>query len=261
LRKLKFLISLTETYFLDESKFMLKVENLSVIYDNGLKALEKVNLEIATQGICGIIGPNGGGKTTFIKALLGLVPAKGKVSFKGKPIKTYAKKTSYIEQKNALDLDFPINALQCVLLGTYPSLGFFRRPGNIEKTQAREAIKKVGLAGLENRQIGELSGGQLQRVLIARSIVQDADLIFLDEPFTGVDVNSEIIIIDLLKELAEQGKSIFMVHHDLGKVKSYFNRIILINKKIIAYGKTEEVFNKENLQKTFDVLDHPLLMN
>src|SRR5690625_186160 len=240
---------------------MLEIQDLKVVYSNGVEALSGVNLQLKPGGICGIIGPNGAGKTTFVKGILGLVPSYGKVRFKGKPLSHWAKQTAYVEQKRNLDLDFPINVFHCVLLGTYPKLGFFKRPGAKEKEAARKAIEQVGLVGLEDRQIGELSGGQFQRVLIARSIVQDADLIFLDEPFTGVDVNSEIIIIDLLKELAEQGKSIFMVHHDLGKVKSYFNRIILINKKIIAYGKTEEVFNKENLQKTFDVLDHPLLMN
>ena len=237
---------------------MLEVEGLSVTYSNGVKALSDVDMQMAIGGICGIIGPNGGGKTTFVKGILGIVPVKGKVRFQGKPIKYWAKKTAYVEQKKDLDLDFPISVLNCVLLGTYPKLGFFKRPGAAEKNAAKKAIEQVGLVGLEDRQIGELSGGQFQRVLIARTIVQDADLIFLDEPFVGVDVNSEDIIINLLKQLAKEGRAIFMVHHDLSKVRRYFEEVILINKTVIAYGETQTVYNKENLKKTFEVLDNPL---
>lgn len=237
---------------------MLEVENLSVTYPNGVVALSGVDLKMELGGICGIIGPNGGGKTTFVKGILGIAPVKGKVRFKGKPIKYWAKKTAYVEQKKDLDLDFPISVLNCVLLGTYPKLGFFKRPGAAEKALAKEAIEQVGLSGLENRQIGELSGGQFQRVLIARTITQNADLIFLDEPFVGVDVNSEAIIIDLLKQLAKEGRAIFMVHHDLSLVRRYFEKVILINKTVIAYGDTKTVYNKENLKKTFEVLDNPL---
>lgn len=237
---------------------MLEIQNLSVTYSNGVEALSEVDLQMDLGGICGIIGPNGGGKTTFVKGVLGIVPVKGKVRFRGKPIKHWAKKTAYVEQKKDLDLDFPISVLKCVLLGTYPKLGFFKRPGAKEKNAAKKAIEQVGLVGLEDRQIGELSGGQFQRVLIARTIVQDAELIFLDEPFVGVDVNSEGIIINLLKQLAKEGKAIFMVHHDLSKVRRYFEEVILVNKTVVAYGDTETTYNKENLKKTFEVLDNPL---
>ncbi|HLW14574.1 MAG TPA: metal ABC transporter ATP-binding protein [Flavobacteriaceae bacterium] len=237
---------------------MLEIQNLSVVYSNGVEALSDVNLQLNAGSIYGIIGPNGAGKTTFVKGILGIVPAHGKVTYKGKSIKSWAKQTAYVEQKKNLDLDFPISVLDCVLLGTYPKLRFFEKPGATEKAAARKAIQQVGLTDQENRQIGELSGGQFQRVLIARTIVQDADLIFLDEPFVGVDVNSEAIIIDLLKQLVAEGKTIFMVHHDLSKVRDYFEKVILINKKVIAHGPTEKAFTKENLIKTFDVLDNPL---
>ena len=237
---------------------MLEVQDLKVVYPNGVEALSGVNLQLEPGGIYGVIGPNGAGKTTFVKGILGIVPTFGKVRFKSKPLSFWAKQTAYVEQKRNLDLDFPISVFHCVLLGTYPKLGFFKNPGAKEKEAARKAIHQVGLDGLEDRQIGELSGGQFQRVLIARTIVQDADLIFLDEPFVGVDVNSEAIIIKLLKQLAEEGKTIFMVHHDLSKVHKYFEKVILINKTVIAYGKTEDVFNKENLKKTFNILDNPL---
>lgn len=237
---------------------MLEIQNLRVVYPNGVEALKDVNLQLNTGGICGIIGPNGAGKTTFVKGILGIIPVHGKITYKGKSIKSWARQIAYVEQKKNLDLDFPISVLDCVLLGTYPKLGFFKNPGTNEKAAARKAIQLVGLTDQENRQIGELSGGQFQRTLIARTIVQDADLIFLDEPFVGVDVNSEAIIIDLLKQLAAEGKTIFMVHHDLNKVRRYFEKVILINKTVIAYGNTEEVYTKEHLKKTFKVLDNPL---
>src|SRR5699024_951999 len=135
---------------------MLEIQDLKVVYSNGVEALSGVNLQLKPGGICGIIGPNGAGKTTFVKGILGIVPAQGKVSYKDKPIDYWEKQTAYVEQKKNLDLDFPISVLHCVLLGTYPSLGFFKKPGTKEKDAARKAIKQVGLAGLENRQIGEL---------------------------------------------------------------------------------------------------------
>lgn len=239
-------------------KDYLKIRDLNVTYPNGVRALSDVNLSMEAGGICGILGPNGGGKTTLIKGILGLVNAKGEVFFRDKPIKKFAKQTAYVEQKQVIDMDFPITVYQCVLMGTYPKLGFFKKPGKREKELSLNAIEQVGLTEFKNRQIGELSGGQFQRVLIARTLAQEADLIFLDEPFVGIDVNSEAIIIDLLKNLAASGKSIFIVHHDLSKVKRYFDHIILINKTLIAYGKTEEVYTKENMKKTFKVLDNPL---
>lgn len=237
---------------------MLKVENLSVTYPSGVRALRDANLVMEEGVIVGIIGPNGSGKTTLIKGILDLVPANGTVTFRGERVKNFAKKISYVEQKSDLDMDFPITVFQCVLTGTYPALGFFKRPKAAEKKAAQDAIDKVGLTGMENRQIGQLSGGQFQRVLIARTLTQNADLIFLDEPFVGVDVTSEKIIVDQLKELVRQGKTIFVVHHDLNKVYDYFEKIILINKTIVAYGDVREVYNKENMVKTFEVLDNPL---
>lgn len=236
----------------------LQVRDLKVIYPNGVKALSDVNLDLETDGICGILGPNGGGKTTFIKGLLGLLDAKGSVRFNGQPIQKLAKQTAYVEQKQAIDMDFPINVFQCVLMGTYPKLGFFKSPGRKEKKKVLNALEKVGLAAYKNYQIGELSGGQFQRVLIARTLVQEADLIFLDEPFVGIDVRSEAIIIEQLKALAQEGKTILIVHHDLSTVKKYFNQVILINKTLIAAGNTAEVYTQENMKKAYEVFDPQL---
>lgn len=239
---------------------MLEIRNLTVTYSNGVEALNKASFQLPAGSLCGIIGPNGGGKTTFLKGMLGFIPHKGKAFFNGKPLKKSAKHTAYVEQKGNLDMDFPITVFQCVLLGTYPKLGFFKTPGRPEKQLVQEALERVGLHGFENRQIGELSGGQFQRVLIARTLTQQADLILLDEPFVGIDVNSEKIIIDLLKDLRQQGKTILVVHHDLSKVKAYFDHLVFIHKTVIAAGPVEKVFEKKNLKKTFTIYDEALLV-
>lgn len=237
---------------------MLKVQNLSVTYPNGVRALQDASLELDEGVLCGILGPNGSGKTTLIKGILGLAPARGTATFRGRPVPEFAKQTSYVEQKSDLDKDFPITVFQCVLMGTYPALGFFKRPGDAEKRATLEAIEQVGLTRMKDRQVGQLSGGQFQRVLIARTLVQDADLIFLDEPFVGIDDQSEAIIVSLLKKLTEEGRTILVVHHDLNKVRAYFDKLILINKTVVAYGSVDETYTKENMKKTFEVLDNPL---
>lgn len=232
---------------------MLIVKNMSVTYPNGVRALQEASLSLPGACITGILGPNGGGKSTFLKGILDLVPHTGKVFFNGEPIRKAAQKTAYVEQRGYLDMDFPISVFQCVLLGTYPQLGLFRRPGKQEKQRAKSALEKLGLGGFEHKQIGTLSGGQFQRVLMARVLVQEADLIILDEPFVGVDIQSEKIIIRILKELAVAGKTILVVHHDLSKANAYFDKIVFIDKTVVDYGDTAVVFNRENLQKVFKI--------
>src|SRR5699024_11016833 len=208
---------------------MLITSNLGVKYRNGVEAIKGIDLMLEEGKIYGVLGPSGGGKSSFLKGLLQLVPSSGKVRFRNRPIGDFAQTTAYVEQTENIDRDFPITVLQCVILGTYPSLGLFKRPGKKEKEAAIKALDEVGLSGFKDRQIGQLSGGQFQRVLIARAMVQDATLIFLDEPFVGIDVHNEAALIANLKDLAAQGKTIFIVHHDLSKVKSYFDEVILIN--------------------------------
>lgn len=237
---------------------MLEIKNLNVKY-NSVKALESVTLTLREGRIYGIVGPSGSGKSSFLKGMLGLVNAGGEVLFRGKPIREFAKKTAYVEQKEELDRDFPITVFQCVLLGTYPGLGLFRRPGRREKEKVEEMLKLVHMWDYRGRQIGELSGGQFQRVLLARALVQDAVLLLLDEPFVGIDVNNEAILIQMLREKAAEGKTIFIIHHDLDKAMEYFDEIIMINRKLIAAGPSEEVLTHENLVKTYNVLLRPLM--
>lgn len=230
---------------------VLDIKNLSVTYQNNVRALEDISVSISSGKLVGIIGPNGAGKSTLLKGILGMVERTGSVSFKERPIKEVQKQVAYVEQKGNLDMDFPITVLQCVLLGTYPKLGWLKRPEKKEKETALDALERVGMEDFANRQISELSGGQFQRVLIARTLAQDADLIFLDEPFSAIDIKSEGIIMDQLFELRNQGKTILIVHHDLTKVAHYFDELILLNQHLIASGKVEEVMTDENLAKVF----------
>lgn len=230
---------------------MLDIRNLSVTYQNNVRALEDVSVSISSGKLVGIIGPNGAGKSTLLKGILGMVERTGNVSFKESTIEEVQKQVAYVEQKGNLDMDFPITVLQCVLLGTYPKLGWLKRPGKKEKETALDALERVGMEDFASRHISELSGGQFQRILIARTLAQDADLIFLDEPFSAIDIKSEGIIMDQLFELRDQGKTILIVHHDLTKVAHYFDELILLNHRLIASGKVEEVMTDDNLAKVF----------
>lgn len=229
----------------------ISVRNLTVsYYDNTV--LRNVSLDIDEGGLVGIIGPNGAGKTTLIKALLGLLPIdSGEISFFGHKLKQQRKWSAYVPQRSLIDWDFPINVLETVLLGTYPQLGLLRRPGRAEREWARACLEEVGMEQYANRQIGELSGGQQQRVFIARALAQRANLLLLDEPFVGIDANSEETIINILRRLRAEGKTVLIVHHDLSKVHDYFDDVVLLNKELIGYGPVEQVFNKDLLTAAF----------
>ncbi|ARE26201.1 metal ABC transporter ATP-binding protein [Lactococcus cremoris] len=229
---------------------MIKIEHLNVFYSEN-KALTDVQLKLESGGIIGMIGPNGAGKSILIKAILNIIPYSGKVLIEGKESKNFLKNIAYVEQKSNIDLTFPITVKECVSLGTYTGLKLFQKVGSKEWLRVAQALEKVNLSEYANRQIGELSGGQFQRVLLARCLVQEADYIFLDEPFVGIDSVSEKIIMDILQDLKEQGKLILIVHHDLSKVKVYFDELIILNKEIIAYGKVKESFTHENLKKAY----------
>lgn len=229
----------------------ITVKDLHVSY-YGKEAINGVSLSVGTGNIVGIIGPNGAGKSTFIKALLNLIPIdKGKIDIFGSDIKDIRKKIAYVPQRNQIDWDFPIHVLDTVLIGTYPNLGIFKRPKKKEKEWAYECLKKVGMEEYANRQIGELSGGQQQRVFLARALAQNAEAFFLDEPFVGIDMASEETIIKLLKELKNQGKTVVVVHHDLSKANDYFDELVLLNKKLISFGKVDQVLRPEVMLKAY----------
>ena len=229
---------------------MIRIENLSVSYKETL-ALKDISLVLQGPTITGIIGPNGAGKSTLLKSMLGIIPHEGHAFIDDKEMKKILKKVAYVEQKIHIDYNFPIKVKECVSLGLYPSIPLFHTLKAKHWKKVADALEIVGLSDYAERQISQLSGGQFQRVLIARCLVQDADYILLDEPFVGIDSVSEEIIMNTLRDLKKAGKTVLIVHHDLGKVPHYFDQVLLLNKELIALGPTKETFTQVNLKQAY----------
>ena len=229
---------------------MIEIKNLTVTYKD-TPVLDNINVTLSKSKIIGIIGPNGAGKSTLIKAVLNIISSKGIIKIDDKLSKDQLGSVAYVEQKINIDYNFPIKVRECVSLGIYPKIGLFKNLNKHDWQKVDGALKLVGLEEFSNRQISELSGGQFQRVLIARCLVQEAKYIFLDEPFIGIDSVSEEIIMNTLKKLRDNGHTILIVHHDLRKVHAYFDEVLLLNKKLISYGSTKETFTRENLTNTY----------
>ncbi|NPC94159.1 metal ABC transporter ATP-binding protein [Bacillus sp. WMMC1349] len=230
----------------------ITVKDLYVSY-HGSEALHNINFSIDQGKMYGIIGPNGAGKSTLLKAVLELIPRdKGEIRLLEKPLKEIRKKIAYVPQRNDIDWTFPINVLDTVILGTYPELGLLRRPKKHHKDWAFHCLEKVGMESFYKRQIGELSGGQQQRIFLARALAQKAELFCLDEPFVGIDVTSEEMIVAILQELRNQGKTILVVHHDLSKADSYFNELMLLNKELIQIGSVSDVLKPDVMMKAYE---------
>lgn len=230
----------------------LDIKNLHVSYQD-TKALRNISLSVDKGKIVGIVGPNGAGKSTLIKAVLGLIPIDlGEIEIYGKSLNQMRKRVAYVPQRANIDWNFPIIVKKTVLLGTYPRLGVFKRPKRKHKEWAIECLRKVRMQEYAHRQIGELSGGEQQRVFMARALAQKADCYFLDEPFIGIDVTSEDIIINILRELRNEGKTIFVVHHDLTKVEGLFDDIILINKELVGCGPVNQIFTPKLVEEAYD---------
>lgn len=229
---------------------MIEIKNLTVTYKD-TPALDNINVTLSKSKIIGIVGPNGAGKSTLIKAVLNIISSKGIIKIDDKLSKDQLGSVAYVEQKINIDYNFPIKVRECVSLGIYPKIGLFKNLNKSDWQKVDEALKLVGLEEFSNRQISELSGGQFQRVLIARCLVQEAKYIFLDEPFVGIDSVSEEIIMNTLRKLRDNGHTILIVHHDLRKVHAYFDEVLLLNKKLISYGNTKETFTRENLTNAY----------
>jgi manganese/zinc/iron transport system ATP- binding protein len=231
----------------------ITVNELTVDYD-GVTAIKDVYFAVRAEELTAIVGPNGAGKSTLIKALLGLIPTRtGTISCFGTSPKQYRKDISYVPQRAQIDWEFPANVFDVVAMGLYGELGLLRRFSSAHKDRVHSALTDVDMADFATRQISQLSGGQQQRVFLARSIVQDAELILLDEPFGGIDAKSEVVIVDILRRQKQNGKSIVAVHHDLSTVKDYFDDVILLNKTVTAFGPVDDVFTKSNVEKTYGV--------
>lgn len=229
----------------------LHIRDLTVAYHRK-PVLWDVDLDVPPSVVAGIVGPNGAGKSTLIKAILDLVPhASGVIEIFGNPYRRQRRLVGYVPQRESVDWDYPINALELVAMGLYRSIGWFKPVTAPYRERAMAALQKVGMADFAHRQISRLSGGQQQRIFLARALVQDAEVYFMDEPFSGVDAATEKAIIDILQRLREAGKTVFVVHHDLESVRDYFDYLIMLNMRIVAAGLVEEVFTPENLKRTY----------
>lgn len=229
----------------------IQVEDLTVAYGES-PVLWDVDLEIPAGTLTAIVGPNGAGKTTLIRSVLGLVrAAAGRALVLGRPYAEQRRLVAYVPQRGSVDWDFPTSVLDVVLMGRYGHIGWFRRPGRSDREAALAALARVGMDGFARRQISQLSGGQQQRVFLARALVQDAEVYLMDEPFQGVDATTERAIVDLLRAIAAQGKTVVAVHHDLQTVPEYFSHVVLLNVRRIAAGPVAEVFTEENLRRTY----------
>jgi manganese/zinc/iron transport system ATP- binding protein len=229
----------------------IEVEDLTVAY-TGQPVLWDLDLEFERGSRTAVVGPNGAGKSTLIKAIMGLVePVAGTVRILGRPRRDQKGVIAYVPQRATLEWDFPTDVLDVVTMGTYGRLGWIRRPGRREKAEAEAALEKVEMASYADRPIAQLSGGQQQRILLARALAQDAEIYMLDEPFQGVDAPTERAIVRVLDELAEAGRTVVVVHHDLQTVAEYFNHVVLLNVRVIDAGPVEETFSEENLRLTF----------
>lgn len=229
----------------------LWVNDLTVAYHRK-PVLWDVDLTLPEGRLIAVVGPNGAGKSTLIKTILGLVPrASGAISIYGKPYEAQRHLVGYVPQRESVDWDFPVNALDVVAMGFYRKIGWFKPVTRRHRQKALEELEKVGMTAYAARQISQLSGGQQQRVFLARALAQDASLYLMDEPFAGVDVATERAIVALLKELKAAGKTCVVVHHDLQTVPTYFDHVVLLNMRIVADGPTEAVFTEENLKKTY----------
>lgn len=229
----------------------VEIHDLTVAYHKK-PVLYGIDLNVPEGTLVGILGPNGAGKSTLIKAIMGLLPpAGGWIKIFGKPYRESCRRVGYVPQRESVDWDFPVNVTDLVLMGRYGRLRLGQRPGPADREIARACLDKVGMLPYARRQIGNLSGGQQQRVFLARALAQESDLYLMDEPFAGVDAATEAAIVTLLHELKERGRTVLVVHHDLATAREYFDRLLLLNMRLVAFGPTDEVFTPEILQTTY----------
>ncbi len=245
----------------------IQLRNLTVSYDRK-PAVRSVSLDIPAAERIAIVGPNGAGKSTLIKAVVGLVELDaGQILVHGQPIARVRQRVAYVPQRGAVDWDFPVLVRDVVLMGRYGRIGWIRWPGRGDREIAAAALERMGMIAYADRQIGELSGGQQQRVFLARALAQEADVLLLDEPFVGVDAATEEVIFEMLDSARGEGKTVVVVNHDLGAVGRHFDRVVLLNGRVVAYGPPSEVLVPDLLQRTYggrltmlEAADHLMVM-
>jgi manganese transport system ATP-binding protein len=231
----------------------IRVDHLSVSY-HGTVALHDVSLTVHAGSICGLVGTNGAGKSTLFKALMGFVrPAGGEIRINGLPLREALRRqaVAYVPQMESVDWNFPVHVANVVMMGRYGGMNLLRIPGRRDHEAVRESLERVELWPLRHRQIGELSGGQRKRAFLARALAQNASVLLLDEPFAGVDIRTEKLMIELFDQFRAEGRTLLISTHDLSHVTGFCDEVVLINKTVLAYGETSEVFTEENLARTF----------
>ncbi|EFC55424.1 TPA: iron/manganese ABC transporter ATP-binding protein SitB [Enterobacter cancerogenus] len=238
------------------------VKDVTVTYRNGHTALREATFSVPGGSIAALVGVNGSGKSTLFKAVMGFVRATGTISILGMPPSLALRKNlvAYVPQSEEVDWSFPVLVEDVVMMGRYGHMGFMRRPKENDRRIVAQALERVDMLDLRHRQIGELSGGQKKRIFLARAIAQQGEVILLDEPFTGVDVKTEAKIIDLLRELRDEGKTLLVSTHNLGSVTEFCDYTVMVKGTVLASGPTETTFTAENLERAFSgVLRHVVL--
>ena len=231
---------------------MLLVQNLSVSY-RGFTALNDVSCTFDTGELVGIFGPNGAGKSTMVKAMLGLIrAATGKALLKGKPLTQQLLQVAYVPQRSQIDWDYPVTVWNVAMMGRTLQTGLFRRPSRQSRELVKAALERVGMYEYRDRSISDLSGGQQQRVFLARALAQEAELLILDEPFTGVDQKTESIMFDIFSELKAQAKILLVISHDLSETLDHYDQLLLLNKHVVAKGPRHEVMTEHNLLAAYE---------
>ena len=229
----------------------LSVYDLTVAYHRK-PVIWDIGFDIPAGSLVGVVGPNGAGKSTLLKAIMDLIPrASGRIRVFGGDYASNRHRVGYVPQRETVDWDFPVDALDVVTMGLYRRIGWCLPVRRKHRRAALDALSRVGIAELANRQISQLSGGQQQRTFLARALVQDADLYLMDEPFAAVDAATERAIVDVLREMQQRGKTALVIHHDLQTVAEYFDYVVLLNMRVVAHGPVSQVFTPENLQKTY----------
>ena len=245
-----------------ENTFRIEAKDVCVDY-NGTVALYDASLKLGSASICGLVGMNGAGKSTFFKALMGFIrPSRGMIRINGKLVGIAQREqaVAYVPQNEGIDCSFPVSVWDVVMMGRYGSMNFLRVPRESDRQAVWHALERVELVDLSQRPIGSLSGGQRKRAFLARAIAQRASVLLLDEPFTGVDVRTEKLMADLFLQFRKEGRTILISTHDLSHIRDFCDLVVLINKTVLAYGQTSEVFTTENITRTFGGM-HPDILS
>lgn len=239
---------------MNDSRLHLRVDDVTVTYNNGHTAIEDASFTLHGGSICALLGVNGSGKSTLFKTIMGIIrPTHGSVTLDGLNVAKALKQNliAYVPQSEEVDWNFPVLVRDVVMMGRYGKMSFLRIPSQEDKNQVASALARVGLTDLAHRQIGELSGGQKKRVFLARALAQQGRVLLLDEPFTGVDIKTENAIIELLRQLREEGHLILVSTHNIASVPDFCDRVVLINRTVMAAGELEATFTHQNLENTF----------